>query len=287
MFNGKAIYRPKGKAAEYAEWACNFYIGCSNNCSYCYLKKGRGAKVLGGNEPILKKCFRDENHALEVFKKELMQNLPELQKHGLFFSFSTDPMLNKMRLENGEHLTISALAIACYYRVPVKILTKRADIIHHFIMTEKYKEHRSLEFVIEKYKPLIAIGFTLTGHDELEPGASTNAERIEAMKKLHDAGFKTFASIEPIIDFDSSYEMIEQTMGFCDLYLIGLMSGKKYDIFELMKFISNVVTSTRSNGNATKVYFKDSLLKIAIFDRSELPSNCIGRDYNIFNQLTN
>ena len=35
-FNGKAIYNPKGKAGEYAPWACNFYTGCSNDCEYCY-----------------------------------------------------------------------------------------------------------------------------------------------------------------------------------------------------------------------------------------------------------
>lgn len=24
-FNGKALYQPKGKAGEYAKWACDFY----------------------------------------------------------------------------------------------------------------------------------------------------------------------------------------------------------------------------------------------------------------------
>ena len=35
-YHGKAIYQPSGKAAEYGEWACNFHIGCSNWCDYCY-----------------------------------------------------------------------------------------------------------------------------------------------------------------------------------------------------------------------------------------------------------
>jgi hypothetical protein len=35
-FNGKAIYQPSGKAAEYAGYACNFYVGCSCGCTYCY-----------------------------------------------------------------------------------------------------------------------------------------------------------------------------------------------------------------------------------------------------------
>ena len=74
-FKGKAIYNPKGKAAEYSKWACNFYTGCSNGCTYCYLKKGRGSKVLGGDKPTLKKCFKDEAHALEVFEKEMYKTI--------------------------------------------------------------------------------------------------------------------------------------------------------------------------------------------------------------------
>lgn len=92
-FSGKAIYCPTGKAGEYATYACNFFVGCSNGCQYCYLKKGIGAKVLGIDHPELKKCFKDVDHAKEVFKKELQQNLEDLQKNGLFFSFTTDPML--------------------------------------------------------------------------------------------------------------------------------------------------------------------------------------------------
>jgi len=105
---GKAIYQPKGAAAEYAKYACNFYIGCSNECSYCYCKRWKW-----GNVPILKKCFKDEKHALEVFEKELNANLSELQKHGLFFSFTTDPMLKET-----ESVTAKALffAITMYLR---------------------------------------------------------------------------------------------------------------------------------------------------------------------------
>ena len=55
--NGRVIYSPKGKAGEYAENAANFYVGCSNGCTYCYLRKGWGAKVLGGNTPELKNYY--------------------------------------------------------------------------------------------------------------------------------------------------------------------------------------------------------------------------------------
>lgn len=40
MGTHKAIYQPKGAAREYSAWACNLYNGCSNQCDYCYCKRG-------------------------------------------------------------------------------------------------------------------------------------------------------------------------------------------------------------------------------------------------------
>lgn len=276
-FKGKAIYNPSGKAGEYSYWACNFYVGCSNGCVYCYCKNGILAGSMGQDKPQLKKCFRDEDHALEMFEKEVFANKEALKKHGLFFSFTTDPML----LGTIE-LTQDAIGKAQYYGIPCKILTKCADWVDGVIGDDaRYNDHR---------KDLIAYGFTFTGHDELEPGASTNQERIEAMKKLHNAGFKTFASIEPIIDFESSYDMIDKSWDYCDLFKIGLESGKRYDKISLRLFISRLLSYRAKREVPTfhvaKLYFKDSLLKQAGIDRETLPENCVGRDYNMFERET-
>jgi hypothetical protein len=148
---------------------------------------------------------------------------------------------------------------------------------------------------MEGWENMFEFGFTLTGHDELEPYASTNLNRIETMKKLHDLGFKTFASIEPVIDTDSSLEMVYKTTEFCDLYLIGLESGKKYDKNDLRHFVYSVgcnceyggeETTTLYDNHKPKIYFKDSLLKQAGINRENLPENCITRDYSLFQEIT-
>ena len=217
-FNGKAIYNPKGKAGEYAPWACNFYTGCSNDCEYCYCKRGFLSHVWD-DVPHLKKCFKDERKALEIFEKELVANLEALKATSLFFTFSSDPFLPGVKSTYW-----AAAACALSHGVRVQFLTKRADFVndHFLIRNAIWKTH-------------LAFGFTLTGSDDKEPGASTNQERIEAMKILHDRGFKTFASIEPIVDFDKSFDMIMSTIGFCDLYKIGLMSGVKKDYYDPKK----------------------------------------------------
>jgi DNA repair photolyase len=261
-----AIYKPKGSALEYSEWACNFHVGCSNGCSYCYLKKGRGAKVLGGNVPTLKKCFKDEKHAIEVFKKELAKNLPELKEHGIFFSFTTDPMLKET-----VALTLDAVYECRENDVPVKILTKSVEHMDWFI-------HECNKYCFDLSR--IAIGCTLTGHDELEPNASPNQKRIEYLKICKDYGFKTFASIEPIIDMKSSSKMIREAKGICDHFKIGLESGKKFDSTEVRLWIN---FTNQFIGDTGTIYWKDSIIKLSGMNRDELPSNCVGRDYSIFN----
>ena len=271
QFNGKAIYNPSGKAGEYSYWACNFYTGCSNNCTYCYCKRGVMSHVWS-NTAKLKRCFKDEKHAIEIFERELIQNLPELQKYGLFFTFTSDPFIPET-----INLTRKAISICIDNFVPVKVLTKRADFLDK--LNGKWAAvHWSLSTVMKAY---ISFGFTLTGHDELEPGASTNAERIETMKVLHEAGFKTWASIEPIIDLKASRSCIEQTLGFCDLYKIGLMSGGKLpDKEKLRLFVGRVCRLILAHG--AKVYWKDGLKKH--LGRDIVSAATVGRDYNIFNE---
>lgn len=270
-FNGKAIYQPSGKAAEYSPWACNFYTGCSNDCEYCYCKRGVMSHVWS-TEPKLKKCFKDEEHALDIFEREVILNKTQLQRKGLLFSFTTDPMLPETL-----YLTIKATEKALLYDIPVKILTKRADWLHYTHFKFLIEENR----LWKTKRHLVAFGFTLTGFDEKEPGASTNQERIKAMRKLHDMGFKTFASIEPVIDPDESQKMISATQSFCDLYKVGLISGKGKDFYnntQLYKFLIWL----RGIADTKRIYIKDSFFDFFKLKRELFIGNFVKSDYNLF-----
>jgi len=262
---GKAIYEPDGAAREYAKYACNFFIGCTGGCSYCFNRRWGW-----GNKPKLKSCFKDEPHALKVFEIELKENLSDLKKHGIFFSFATDPAIYKKTL----HTTFNAIDLAVCFGVCSTILTKRADWVELFLDNPK--------FIIEKYAKYTAIGFTLTGHDELEPGASTNTERIEAMRKLYKAGFKTFVSAEPIVDFQSTKTVILQSVKHCNHYMIGIMSKKKYSSGEVNGFISDIFTIWDKYNPPATIYFKDTLLSCAGIKRENLPFYCVNKNYNIW-----
>lgn len=267
----KAIYKPKGKAGEYAKYAVNFYTGCSNDCEYCFCKRGVMATIWS-DKPKLKKCFKDEQDAYRVFCLEVDRLDEVLKKEGLFLSFTTDPCL-----PDTVELTRCAVSYAVSRDIPIQILTKVAS-------EELYT---GLEYYAQWMNdplPKIAVGFTLTGHDELEPKASTNGERIKMMRKIHDLGFKTFASMEPIIDVQSSIRVINETLGFCNLYKIGLRSGVSKDYYNdigLRCFYSFLKGLAYKKAHC-RIYLKDSVVERIGIDRSTLPNVFVNSDFNLF-----
>lgn len=243
-YHGLVIYQPSGKAAEYSLWAANYYLGCSNGCHYCYNNQGITSGVLGGLEVRLKKTLVDVKTAEQIFLAELAKWRDAIiADGGLHFNFVSDPCLPQT-----IDLNWKCINYALSQGVPCQVLTKRADWLDHPAV------QKALVF-----KELIRVGFSLTGSDELEPGASPNEERIRAMRILHNAGITTWASIEPIIDPQKSLRIIQESLTVCDHYKIGILSGKKcYTPDQIRKFIHEVNAL-----NPRSVYWKQSLLEFA------------------------
>jgi len=274
----KILSRPKGNAEEYGRWSVNAYKGCSNLCDYCYLKKGVWKKELGGSIPVLKKdtslyktdavekgCVEGGHAAWFFARDDIKQHRDEIIRDGgLFMTFTSDPCLPETRW------TFFSIASSCVMmKVPVVFLTKRAD----FIDSADYQKIILPNKVFGAHR-YMAFGWTLTGHDELEPQASPNADRIEAMGKVHADGFHVWASIEPVIDFDASYRMIQQALDAgCQHFKIGLLTNntrvvrkdfsfgehqfKAFDLAECCQFVGYVMELTE--GRAT-VYWKQSFV---------------------------
>lgn len=270
-----AIYQPHGAAREYGAWACNLYNGCSHHCDYCYCKCGVFAHTIGVGKPVLKKQLGEtENDAYKTFVKELRLYRDAILEagDGLFFSFSTDPMLREE-----IDLTMRCVQECVIAQVPVLILTKTTWWIQgkeawwtHGTEddTNDKTEGTYLECLCE-WRKYITIGVTLTGHDELEPDAPTNAERITLLHHLLMCGIRTFVSLEPVVDFESSLKMIHASLHYTAEYRIGLMSpvGKQhYDWRQCDKFIDEVTTLSNTYGFIVK--WKNSIRK---FYESGLP----------------
>ena len=144
-----------------------------------------------------------------------------------------------------------------------------------------------------KTKRLLAIGWTLTGHDEMEPNAATNEERINAMRISSLSDIKTWASIEPVIDFESSYNMILAALDAgCRHFKIGLMTKNTkvcrntYDRDACITFIHDVMKVMEAGGGTATVYWKQSFrdfLGEEDFARATIGyKNIVGKDWSMF-----
>lgn len=272
----KAIYKPKGKAGEYARWACNFFTGCSNDCSYCYCKKYPLSKVWTPF-PKLKKAFKDENDAFRTFCREVEANADTIQADGsIFFSFSTDPCLPETL-----QLTLKCVEYASVmFGVPCQILTKCIDWANT-------PDAISLLSFKNSYAP-ISIGMTITGLDNMETNSPSNDERLRTLLDIRKRySHPVFISAEPVVDFSSALPLLLRAIdGGVDLIKVGLMSGKdSYDTYETTLFANRLVLFAEKKGN-TKLYFKDSIRKVMngsykFYDSKKV---CVGADYSIFSK---
>ena len=315
----KILSRPKGNAEEYGKWSVNPYIGCSHGCLYCYLKKGPSGAYLGQDAPVLKKGVVSEEHAYHLAMAEIIEHRDEIIcDGGLFMTFTSDPCAPETR-----QLFFRIASDTIHQFVPVVILTKNADFFQYPTMTAMICDAKHLmslpndegkRIIISgspfcQYlgaahqhlvKPLIAFGWTLTGHDELEPYASPNDKRINTMRLVSANGFKVWASIEPVIDFPSSLDMIYQALNAgCQHFKIGLLTNntrvvrkdfqigkhqfKAYDVRDCLHFIEDVMRMT--DGKAT-VYWKQSVRDLLGTDLDakidEYPHS-VGKNWNMFN----
>lgn len=299
--NGTCLYTPGGAAREYAAVGCNFFRGCPFQCQYCYNRKGLTAKVMGIDHAVLEnkfansgnrpKKYRDmsgEDYAFSRFQQEVFKWRDYLRTAGIFFSFSTDPLCS-----DAFSLTWRCVKYAVKLDIPVKVLTKNAS----------FTGPQMLQFTLIPFerRRLIAFGFTLTGRDDWEPFASNNVERIRLMGILHKMGFHTFASIEPIIDFASSMNMIRQSVMYCDQFLIGLMSSRHANglppyveeecsdfVFYVDSEIISAYTSKKTQ-NLVKVYWKESVRKFMANDAFAMQTInnspvSVNSDWSLFTQ---
>ena len=319
----KILSRPKGNAEEYGRWAVNPYKGCSHGCLYCYLKKGVWANGLGGDTAQLKTGVVNEDHAYHLAMAEIIENREDIIKDGgLFMTFTSDPCAPETR-QLFFHIASNAIQQA----IPVTMLTKNADFFQYPTMMAMIEDSKHLMSLPDKggekivlkgsafctwlgdmhqhlVKPLVAFGWTLTGHDELEPNASPNYERIATMKRMSDGHYLTWASIEPVIDFPSALAMVYQAVNAgCQHFKIGLLTNNtrlvrkdfafgehKFDAYKVgdcLHFIEDVMRLT--DGRAT-VYWKQSVRDLlgtiyspAAVDELLNYPHSVGKDWNMFN----
>ena len=112
------------------------------------------------------------------------------------------------------------------------------------------------------------VGQSLTFLDDadslaIEPGAAVPSDRLAALSELHDAGIKTFASFEPVIDPEQSLSLMEAATGYIDVYKVGKINNWRGadKAIDWTGFLQRALDILRGAGKA--VYVKEDLRRAA------------------------
>lgn len=234
------IYEPKGKAREYSPLAFNIFTGCDHGCTYCYVPS----------------CtYRPDANTVPMLRKNVVHLLENELKHGtptpqVLLSFLCDPYA---RHDVESAITRQCLEVLCKYECRVAILSKGGT-----------RAMRDVDVLKRFKKTHIKFGTTLTFFEDslrkqYEPNASSTSDRLAALESMHDAGIKTFASIEPVINPVESLRVIAASLPFVDQYKIGKLNHNKEieSKIDWPKFLSDSLSLVREYGK--EVYVKEDL----------------------------
>ncbi len=261
------------------DFVVNPYIGCRFGCKYCYASfMGRfvGKKIADWGEYVYPKV-----NSPELLKKEIEKKLPGKGKgKEVFLSSVTDPYQG---LEAKYQLTRRCLKVLADwgFEGTLSILTKSNLVTRDIDILKRFQQ--------------AVVGLTVTSADDdisryFEKYAPPPPERFEALKKLNQAGIKTYAFIGPLLPHfvadETGLEKVFQKLvevGTKDVYvehlnlssyirgrLMAEMKGTDKDIVN--KFYSSQTKAYREDlGKLVKKlvekYNMNLLLDLVIFHR--------------------
>ena len=201
----KAIYRPAGKALEYATLALNLRRGCEHGCTYCW-----SPSVLRMSPEDFHAASRPRPGILDALRKEAPGYAGS--QTPVLISFTSDAYSWS---EGHDMTTRTALGILQSHDVPAHILTKAG-----------MRASRDFDLLTG---PGCAFGTTLCWTDDQdrlhwEPGAASVADRITAIKLAHSLGIRTWVSIEPVIVPEQCISLIQELSEWVDEWRLGRLN---------------------------------------------------------------
>lgn len=199
---------------EYGDYTMNFVQGCAHGCKfpcYAFLQKKRFGQVADYDDWCKPKLV---SNTLTLLDKEIPRLKDKIKSVQL--CFSTDPFMygyeeiEKIALDSTRKL--NAAGIKC------TVLTKG---ILPLCLSELSKEN---EYGIT------LISLDETYREKMEPGAAPYIERLAALRALHEAGCKTWVSIEPYPTpnlIEQDLQEILSAVSFVDRIIFGRTNYSK------------------------------------------------------------
>ena len=242
----RVVYEPKGRAKEYSELACNWYMGCIHGCKYCFAPGCMRKKMEDWHSSVpLRKDI------LSLFRKDAEEMQQNHDQRPILFSFLSDPY---QPIEGKYKITRQILRIVRQYGLNSKILTKgtysliRRDF--DLLKTARTELGITVCFVDDSMR------------QEWEPNAAPVADRFRILKEAHEEGIYTWVSLEPVIVPEQALRVIEQAAPYVDFWKVGKLNHMKEieQKVDWHQFHIDVVKLL--NSLHAKYYIKEDLRKL-------------------------
>ena len=199
---------------EYGDYTINHVLGCSHGCKYpCYafLQKKRYGQVAsyeGWLEPYL------VSNTLEILDREIPRLKSKIKSVQL--CFSTDPFM--YGYDEIKEMSLAAIKKLNDAGIKCTVLTK--GLLPLELATYLHDNEYGITFISidESYR------------ERVEPGAAPYADRLAALKALHDQGCKTWVSVEPYPTpniIEQNLDVILQAIAFTDKIIFGRTNYSK------------------------------------------------------------
>ena len=238
----QVVYEPKGPAREYAALAVNLSLTCPHACKYpCYA-------------PATLRKTPAEFHVAPVPRIDILADLEHdaalLQARGcmdeILLCFLCDPYAPGL-----ERTTTEALRILAAAGLNATVLTKggmRARGDFGIMQDAGFRFGTSLCWTDDQDRA------------KWEPFAASVKSRIDAIKWAHDAGIKTWVSMEPVIDPVQACALVPVLADIVDEWKIGKWNhAAAAAAIDWPTFRRNVVAELKAVG--AKYYLKRDLVE--------------------------
>ena len=199
---------------EYGDYTINHVQGCAHGCKFpCYAmimakRFGKAKTYEEWCEPKL------VENALEILDKEIPKLKDKIKS--VHLCFSTDPFM--YGYDEVSQMSIAIIKKLNVAGIKCTALTKGILPIELATLSSENEYGITLVSLDEVFR------------QEMEPNSAPYEERIAALRALHDAGCKTWVSIEPYPTpnfIEQDLNKILEAISFCDRIIFGRLNYNK------------------------------------------------------------
>lgn len=228
----KPIYKPKGAAAEYGDYAVNIYTGCPHRCYYCF-----APQVLHRDREAFHSCVEPRKDIVREVRRQLERE--QITGQLIHLCFTCDPY-----------------PTGCDTSATREVVQALKECGNHVQILTKGDGRRDFDLLDSEDWYGVTVSCDLPMSATAEPFAATPASRLYDLETAKCRGINTWVSFEPVLDPAAVLDCIKGCAYFIDRVKIGKLNYHPSDI-DWAQFGRDAVAACEEMG--VDYYIKDSL----------------------------